>query len=147
MSHEAGQGPSVRHPASGRAQKASPSARRGGFLERRRGPLILTPFPTAIPLPLSPQAAAIDRLRRAFNAVRDAQEMLERLVRSGPVTIRSRLHAPIDDLEWTADTLSTTLLALQDPAAPWLIANDARAPVEGGKSSPVRRGPRLLKSP
>ncbi len=89
MPHQAGEGPSVRHPANGRAPKASPSARRGGFLERRRGPLILTPFPTALPLPLSPQAAAIDRLRRAFNAVRDAQEMLERLVRTGPLEKRA----------------------------------------------------------
>lgn len=118
MPREAGEDPSVRHSANGRAQKTNPTARRGGSLERRRGPLILTPFPTAIPLPLSPQAAAIDRLRRAFNAVRDAQEMLERLVCSGPVTIRPGLRTPIEDLEWTADALSGALLALQDPAAP-----------------------------
>jgi hypothetical protein len=147
MPYETRHGPSLKHSTNGRAQKPNPAARRGGFLERRRGPLVLVPFPTAISLPLSPQAAAIDRLRRAFNAVRDAQEMLERLVRSGPVTIRPGLRAPIDDLEWTADALSSTLHALQDPAAPWLIANDARAPVEGVKSPPVGRGPRLLKSP
>jgi hypothetical protein len=78
--------------------------------------------------------------------VRDAQEMLERLVRSGPVKIRPSLRASIDDLEWTAEALSTALLALQDPAAPWLVADHARAPVEGGTAPPVRRGPRSLKS-
>ncbi|HEX2501801.1 MAG TPA: hypothetical protein VHO73_10100 [Methylomirabilota bacterium] len=44
--------------------------------------------------------------------------MLERLVRSGPVTMRARLLAPIDDLEWTAGALSTALLALREPVAP-----------------------------
>jgi hypothetical protein len=68
------------------------------------------------PPPLSPHAATVDRLRRAFNAVRDAQEMLERLVRTGPVALRRTLPAPIGDLEWTAAALSTALLALQDPA-------------------------------
>ena len=68
--------------------------------------------------PLSPHAAAVDRLRRAFNAVRDAQEMLERLVRTGPVALRRTLPAPIEDLEWTASALSTALLALQDSTAP-----------------------------
>ena len=99
-----------------RAQGANPSSR-GGTLGR---PLILTPFvrPKSPPLPVSPRTAAVDRLRRAFNAVRDAQEMLERLVRSGPVTMRPRLLAPIDDLEWTAGALSTALLELQDSVAP-----------------------------
>lgn len=66
--------------------------------------------------PLSPHAAAVDRLRRAFNAVRDAQEMLERLSRKGPVALRRTLSVPIEDLEWTADSLSAALLALQEPA-------------------------------
>src|SRR5262245_59553080 len=115
MPHEAGEGP-VRRPVIGRARGARPTGR-GRPLKLVRGPLILTPFPKAItPLPLSPEAPAVDRLRRAFNAVRDAQEMLERLVRSGPVPIRPRLQAPIADLEWAADALSTALLALQDPA-------------------------------
>jgi hypothetical protein len=99
-----------------RARGANPTGRRGP-LGPAKGPLILTPWASlkAPPLPLSPPAAAVDRLRRAFNAVRDAQEMLERLVRSGPVTMRPRLQAPIDDLEWTASALSTALHALQDP--------------------------------
>ena len=59
---------------------------------------------------------AVDRLRRAFNAVRDAQEMLERLARTGPVTIRATLRLPIEDLDWTAGELSTALLALQEAA-------------------------------
>jgi hypothetical protein len=146
MPHEAGEGPSVRHSVNGRAPKANPTTGRGGSVGPTRGPLILTPFPTTTPPPLSPHAAAIDRLRRAFNVVRDAQEMLERLVRSGPVKIRPSLRASIDDLEWTAEALSTALLALQDPAAPWLVADHARAPVEGGTAPPVRRGPRSLKS-
>ena len=146
MPHEAGEGPSVRHSANGRAPNANRTAGRGGSVGPTRAPLILTPFPTTTPPPLSPQAAAIDRLRRAFNVVRDAQEMLERLVRSGPVKIRPSLRASIDDLEWTAEALSTALLALQDPAAPWLVADHARAPVEGGTAPPVRRGPRSLKS-
>ena len=74
--------------------------------------------PGTTPPPLSPHAAAVDRLRRAFNAVRDAQEMLERLVRTGPVAMRPTLQAPIEDLEWTAGELSTALLALQEPAPP-----------------------------
>ena len=116
MPHEAGDG-AVGRPVTGRARGANPTGRRGP-LEPARGPLILTPFSKATPLPLSPQAVAVDRLRRALNAVRDAQEMLERLVRSGPVTMRPRLLAPIDDLEWTAGTLSTALHALQDPVTP-----------------------------
>ena len=68
------------------------------------------------PPPLSPQAAAMDRLRRVLNAVRDAQEMLERLVRTGPLAVRSTLSAPIEDLEWTAAELSTALAVLQEPA-------------------------------
>jgi hypothetical protein len=146
MPHEPGEGPPVGHTANGRARKVNPTTGRGASREPARGPLILTPFPAATQVPLSPQAAAVDRLRRAFNAVRDAQEMLERLVRSGPVTIRPRLRAPIDDLEWTASALSTALLALQDPAAPWLTASHTRAPVEGGTSPPVRRASGPLKS-
>jgi hypothetical protein len=73
--------------------------------------------PGAAP-PLSPHAMAVDRLRRAFNAVRDAQEMLERLVRTGPIAIRATLRVPIEDLDWTAGELSTALLALQEPAPP-----------------------------
>ena len=118
MPHEAGEG-SVGRRVTSRARGANPSSR-GGPLEPARGPLILTPFvrPRTTPLPVSPHAATVDRLRRAFNAVRDAQEMLERLVRSGPVTMRARLLAPIDDLEWTAGALSTALHALQDPVTP-----------------------------
>jgi hypothetical protein len=80
--------------------------------------------------PLTPHAAAMDRLRRAFNAVRDAQEMLERLGRKGPVALRRTLSAPIEDLEWTADALSTALLALQEPAiaATSPVANPAAMP-------------------
>ena len=70
--------------------------------------------PGAMAAPLSPHAAAVDRLRRAFNAVRDAQEMLERLALRGPVATRLTLQAPIGDLEWTADTLTTALRALQE---------------------------------
>jgi hypothetical protein len=118
MPHEAGEGPVGRRVIS-RARGATPTSR-GRPQELARGPLILTPFvgSRTTPLPVSPHAAAVDRLRQAFNAVRDAQEMLERLVRSGPVTMRARLLAPIDDLEWTAGALSTALLALQDPVAP-----------------------------
>ena len=58
----------------------------------------------------------MDRLRRAFNAVRDAQEMLERLMRTGPIALRRTLPASIDDLQWTADALSTALRALQEAA-------------------------------
>jgi hypothetical protein len=58
----------------------------------------------------------MDRLRRAFNAVRDAQEMLERLMRTGPAALHRTLPASIDDLEWTADALSTALRALQEAA-------------------------------
>jgi hypothetical protein len=72
--------------------------------------------PAVTPLPLSPHAAAMDRLRRAVNAVRDAQEMLERLVRTGPLAKRPALQAAIADLDWTAGALSTALLALQEPA-------------------------------
>ena len=72
--------------------------------------------PGTAPLPLSPNAMAVDRLRRAFNAVRDAQEMLERLVRTGPIPIRATLRVPIEDLDWTAAELSTALLALQEAA-------------------------------
>jgi prophage DNA circulation protein len=61
---------------------------------------------------------AVDRLRRALNAVRDAQEMLERIVRKGPVALRRTLPASIEDLEWTADALSTALLALQETTDP-----------------------------
>ena len=55
----------------------------------------------------------MDRLRRAVNAVRDAQEMLERLVRTGPLAKRRTLQEAIEDLEWTAGALSTALVALQ----------------------------------
>jgi len=68
--------------------------------------------------PPTANAMAVDRLRRAFNAVRDAQEMLERLVRKGPVTLRATLRGPIEDLEWTAGELSTALLVLQEAAPP-----------------------------
>ena len=71
----------------------------------------------AIALPLSPHAAAMDRVRRAVNAVRDAQEMLERLVRTGPLAKRPALQAAIADLDWTAGALSTALLALQVPTS------------------------------
>jgi hypothetical protein len=74
--------------------------------------------PGTTPPPLSPNAMAVDRLRRAFNAVRDAQEMLERLARTGPITIRATLRVPIEDLDWTAGELSTALLALQEAAPP-----------------------------
>jgi hypothetical protein len=60
----------------------------------------------------------VNRLRQAFNAVRDAQEMLERLARTGPVASRSTLSAPIADLEWTATELSTALTLLQADAPP-----------------------------
>jgi hypothetical protein len=69
----------------------------------------------AITPALSPHAAAMDRLRRAVNAVRDAQEMLERLVRTGPLAKGTALQAAIADLDWTAGALSTALLALQEP--------------------------------
>ena len=115
MPQEAGDGP-VHRRVTSRARGANPTSR-DGPQDLARGPLILTPFvrPRTTPLPVSPHAAAVDRLRRALNAVRDAQEMLERLVRSGPVAIRPRLQAPIDDLEWTAAALSTALLELHDP--------------------------------
>ena len=58
----------------------------------------------------------MDRLRRAVNEVRDAQEMLERLVRTGPLAKRPTLQATIVDLDWTAVALSTALLALREPA-------------------------------
>jgi hypothetical protein len=74
--------------------------------------------PAVTPPPLSPHAAALDRLRRAVNAVRDAQEMLERLVRTGPLAKRPALQTAIVDLDWTAGALSTALLALQEPAGP-----------------------------
>ena len=64
--------------------------------------------------PLSSHAAAVDRLRRVLNAVRDAQEMLERLVRTEPVAVGSTLSTPIEDLEWTVVELSTALA--QEPA-------------------------------
>jgi hypothetical protein len=70
--------------------------------------------PGSKPLPLSPHAVAVDRLRRVLNAVLDAQEMLERLVRSGPAAIRSTLATPIEDLEWTSVELSTALAVLQE---------------------------------
>jgi hypothetical protein len=70
------------------------------------------------PSPLSPHAAAVDRLRRAVNAVRDAQEMLERLVRTGPLAKRPTLQAAIGDLDWTAAALSTALFALEEPTPP-----------------------------
>jgi hypothetical protein len=72
--------------------------------------------PGAMPSTLSPHAAAVDRLRRAFNAVRDAQEMLERLASTGPVAVRATLSVPIEDLEWTAVELSTALTLLQASA-------------------------------
>ena len=72
--------------------------------------------PGGTPPPLSPHAAAMDRLRRAVNAVRDAQEMLERLVRTGPLAKRPTLQATIVDLDWTAVALSTAMLALQETA-------------------------------
>jgi hypothetical protein len=68
------------------------------------------------PPPLSRHAAAVDRLRRVLNAVRDAQEMLERLARTGPVAVRPTLSLPIEDLEWTAVELSTALAVLQQRA-------------------------------
>jgi hypothetical protein len=74
--------------------------------------------PGTTPPPLTPQAEAMDRLRRAVNAVRDAQEMLERLVRTGPLAKRPTLQATIGDLDWTAAALSTALLALREPARP-----------------------------
>ena len=74
--------------------------------------------PGTTPPPLSPHAASVDRLRRAFNAVRDAQEMLERLARTGPVAVRATLAAPIEELEWTAVELSTALTLLQASAPP-----------------------------
>jgi hypothetical protein len=85
--------------------------------------------PRATP-PLSPHAAAVDRVRRALNAVRDAQEMLERLGRKGPVALRRTLSAPIEDLEWTADALSTALRALQESAPPAVspLADSAAMP-------------------
>jgi hypothetical protein len=58
----------------------------------------------------------VDRLRRVLNAVRDAQEMLERLARTGPVAVRSTLSVPIEDLEWTAVELSTAMAVLQERA-------------------------------
>jgi hypothetical protein len=74
--------------------------------------------PGSTPPPLSPHAAAVDRLRRAFNAVRDAQEMLERLARTGPVAVRPTLAVPIEELEWTAVELSTALTLLRASAPP-----------------------------
>jgi len=74
--------------------------------------------PDGNPPPLSPHAAAVDRLRRAFNAVRDAHEMLERLARTGPVSIRATVAIPLEDLEWTAAELSTALTLLQASAPP-----------------------------
>ena len=64
--------------------------------------------------PETPHAAAVDRLRRAFNAVRDGQEMLERLALKGPVAARLAFKTAIEDLEWTADALTIALQALQD---------------------------------
>jgi hypothetical protein len=74
--------------------------------------------PDATSPPLSPHAAAVDRLRRAFNAVRDAQEMLERLARTGPMAVRATVATPLEDLEWTAAELSTALTLLQASAPP-----------------------------
>jgi hypothetical protein len=62
---------------------------------------------------LSPHAAAVDRLCRVINAVLDAQEMLERLERTGPDAIRSQLAAPIADLDWTTGQLSAALRGLE----------------------------------
>ena len=70
--------------------------------------------PGSTPQPLSPHAVAVDRLRRVLNGVRDAQEMLERLVRTGPVKLRSTLSTPIEDLEWTAVELTAALALLQE---------------------------------
>ena len=70
------------------------------------------------PPPLSPHATAVDRLRRGLNAALDAQEMLERLQRTGPVAIRARLTAPIADLAWTTAQLTTALGGLQAAAPP-----------------------------
>ena len=83
---------------------------------RPRGLLTVARFvrPGEVVAPLSPHAAAIDRLRRAFNAVRDAQEMLERLALRGPSATRQTLKTSIGDLEWTADALTTALRALQE---------------------------------
>ena len=72
--------------------------------------------PGATPPPLSPHAAAVDRLCRVLNAVRDAQEMLERLSRTGPASVRSTLAVPIEDLEWTAVELSSALALLRESA-------------------------------
>ena len=69
--------------------------------------------PGSTPQPLSPQATAVDRLRRVLNGVRDAQEMLERLVRTGPVKLRPTLSTPIEDLEWTAVELTAALALLE----------------------------------
>lgn len=67
------------------------------------------------PLPSSPSTDLVGRLRRAFNAVRDAQEMTERLLRRGPATTHPKLRAVLDDLEWTGRELTT---ALREIAAP-----------------------------
>jgi hypothetical protein len=72
--------------------------------------------PRVTPPPLSAHAVATNRLRGAVNAVRDAQEMLERLVRTGPLAKRPTLQAAIVDLDWTAGALSAALLALHEPA-------------------------------
>jgi hypothetical protein len=56
----------------------------------------------------------VDRLRRVLNGVRDAQEMLERLARTGPAKLRSTLSTPIEDLEWTAVELTAALALLQE---------------------------------
>jgi hypothetical protein len=116
MPNEATERPVGRH-VTGLARGGGPPGR-GGPPEPARGPLVLTPFRKSTPLPLSAPAAAVDRLRRAVNAVRDAQEMLERLVRTGPLAKRPPLQAAIEDLDWTAVALSTALLALQEAAPP-----------------------------
>jgi hypothetical protein len=116
MPNEATERPVGRH-VTGLGRGGDPPGR-GGPPEPARGPLVLTPFRKSTPLPLSAPAAAVDRLRRAVNAVRDAQEMLERLVRTGPLAKRPTLQAAIEDLDWTAVALSTALLALQEPAPP-----------------------------
>jgi hypothetical protein len=116
MPNEAKEGPVGGH-VTGRGRGGDPPGR-SGPQEPVRGPLVLTPLRKSAPLPLSPEAAAVDRLRRAVNAVRDAQEMLERLVRTGPLAKRPTLQTAIEDLNWTEVALSTALLALQEPAPP-----------------------------
>ena len=61
------------------------------------------------PPPATPTETLVGRLRRAFNAVRDAQEMTERVLRGAPAAIRPKLREVLDDLEWTGRELTTAL--------------------------------------